>query len=326
MAEVQASQAGRAGQAEPPWRELPGSCWVRLPLAAHGASCVEAFDFDGTLVPFARDRARQTGLLSGPEAGWAARELRALVDAGVDVVIISNQSGTHTLPPALDGFLRMTGRAAQIACYVAGARNCWRKPHTKTWEHYCAWRAAPLGRARYTGDAEQGAFSEVDVMFAHNAGVDFRSAGAWRQAGRPDGPPPPAPELPLPLRMPPVGELPPLPPVPPAALWIMVGSPASGKSSLVERIRAAYEPSAVLVTGGDRCRYWRRLLGAQLREPRNAAVVVDGTNPTRAGRAALVAEGKKAGRRVVLCHADTPGRFVSTSTRTAATRPPTPRP
>lgn len=280
-----------------------GRCWVREGKQ-QGAPRVIGFDYDGTLVSYVRGR--KIDPQTDPHSAVMAAKLRKILEDGeAEIMIVSNRSD-GTMPVMIEKFITMLGPlGAGVRVYAACGRNSvWRKPHTKSWRNYLIWRN-PQWRAdadtdenMFVGDAagRKGDHSAADLFYAHNCGLKFETVEQF--LGDFLNPAPiPVHTIPLVLRMvlPPMQIDPPNPQLP--TLWVMVGSPASGKSTAAKRL------GCQLVGGDLQGKDWERQLDAALHL--RQAVAVDATNPSRANRAKLITKGRAAGYHTCIVHMQT---------------------
>lgn len=307
-----------------------GSLWVYTarPVAPEkrgawepdgGGRPLALFDFDSTLHPYRG---------KGPRAEMTLRLLKTLsADHGHRVVIFSNRSKASfgALAELRRYVERLEGMGGRCDVYAATARDRCRKPQLGAWEAFCRRRGvapseALLLKSFYCGDAAGRAtdFSAADRRFAHNAGLPFhvpeqllgRAACAKGEAAPfyPAPAPPLAAETaagrPAPWAC--EGELAAagseerraaasaaLAAAGAADVVVLVGSPASGKSSFARRLAAE---KGFRVAGNDAARAAGQsgaaFLAAALAS--GSRVVVDNTHATRAGRARTVAAARAA--------------------------------
>jgi bifunctional polynucleotide phosphatase/kinase len=271
---------------------------------------VAAFDFDATLAPFRGQ---------GPPSASTMR-LLTLISVTHNLVIFSNRSTrsetaatpvveyVEELDSLFDGKLR-------ILVYMSCSHNRGRKPMTGMWERFL--RDAGVDTVRpgsfYCGDAagRPGDFADSDYRFALNIkatsapGLDFITpevlfgSEVWNQT------------LPMPLR--------PAMPIDPAravrlaeleaaitsvtrCCVVMVGSPASGKSSIVKPLVAKLRVEHISndLQGARSMKCFQQALTA------GRGLIVDNTNPSREKRTTYARQAFLAGYKVVICHVSTP--------------------
>lgn len=277
---------------------------------------VVAFDFDGTLSPF---RGR------GAPAQKTRAVLRVL-SATWNVAIFSNQSGSRAAPFAkIEDFVRLLiEEGGSCDTFVATSSDRYRKPQTGAWEVFSALRfpageAAPGPASFFCGDAagREGDFSACDRWFAHNVGLRFRVPEQLFGALSLMDPPPPLrsalAEFEDALGRAARGENAWAETVEAVAgfdVVLMVGSPASGKSTFARRLVAAKGFRSVSQDCLGSAAACGRRLGTELAEA-GVRVVVDNTLPTRPHREryAAAARAARPGARVAAVWIRTPQIF-----------------
>jgi DNA 3'-phosphatase len=283
-------------------RTATARAWDRVRAAAFSPGTtvagrpVAAFDFDSTLRPY-----RGSGY---PEA--ITIPFLAHLSATCDLLIITNRAGDSetALAPVKDYVARLDRVTdGRVTVYAPTAHDRERKPHTGTWEHYVRTTHGGVAPAAafYCGDAggRPDDFSATDLMFAHNCGIPFvvpeavfGTVDAWAEGC----------VLP-PLTLPPAADEDAGLDVPAGlCVFVLVGSPASGKSRIATRLVDHY--GFTLVSGdaqGTRHKgvYDRALAARQ-------SIVVDNTNPTVAHRAYFTRRASAHAYQIVICHVTTP--------------------
>lgn len=248
-----------------------------------------AFDFDGTLSPYRG---------SGPPAVIGA----ALVDrlaAAFNVLIISNSTDLD----AFDDFIQLLLHPVTVISCQAYGR--YRKPHVGMWEIFLQ-RAHPDTPSVlfYCGDAagRPGDFADTDLKFAINIGVPFWTPemffnGAPQTDLRPSDPTELIPAAlkatatPAPVIAARIAAL------PRPVCVVMVGSPASGKTTLARDIVDALGDAHL----ASRDRGTRPDAALAARQ----SVVVDNTHGDLEARRRIY-EAARGYPSLVICHVTTP--------------------
>jgi DNA 3'-phosphatase len=332
---------GAAARAARTWGDINGYKVAFSRGDTDPALPTAAFDFDSTLHHF---RGR------GPDDGMTRSFLAGLSHA-FNIVIISNRSKTATMAPLRQYVERLdahpaAGRRATV--YASLDHDIYRKPHTGAWQHFLSLLAgagtdagagAPYAKfAVFCGDAAgrrkgdghlKNDHSADDYAFAHNNGLVFTTPERLFGSGDPWAAPEsygcklapgvvdeviaagenvaaPAPPLDRILELAPAGA---------RIIAIMVGSPASGKSTLALQLVA--EGGFALVCRDVHHTRFQSALAETLTKSSHH-VVVDNTHPDAASRAqsmdlvrAWHSGAERAGKKpppvmIVFCHATTP--------------------
>lgn len=277
----------------------PGSYDAGLPVAA--------FDFDSTLQPFRG---------SGPPMEITLT-LLARLSPSFNLVIVSNRSKdtAAALDPIRDYVADLDARTGgdngRVTVYAAHARDRDRKPHTGAWEHFVetACRGDAPRFAFYCGDAagRPGDHAASDLMFAINCGIQFVAPDAlFGGGGAPWADPWVAPPLPAAIKGGPRSMKDMLisairnrgAPL----IVIMVGSPASGKTSLAGALVARGFTHISRDMQGPS--HYNKFADAARR---GENIVVDNTNPTEGDRGVYACVKTRLTQYEILyCHVETP--------------------
>ena len=291
---------------------------------------VACFDLDSTLIQTASGKTFYAGRKDWKWtfAGVPAR-LRKLTDEGAAIVVVSNQLG---ISKGKTDRREVEGRFADVV-QAGGLRNIMaifipsetgRKPDPAAWQFVRSEvEKGTAGRCRvdergslFVGDAAgrpaawdgdkktKKDFSCADRKFAANAGLRFQTpeqyfVGDSREPRFSWGSVDPAQLLKATSALDPVSGVSPRPLVPEDGrleMVLMVGPPASGKSSLFARV---FEPRGYVHVSRDvlqtqpRCR--QAAAGALAK---GQSVVVDNTSPSRLAREEYIAVAQQYGARV----------------------------
>lgn len=283
---------------------------------------IAAFDFDGTLV-----KTKSGKRFATDENDWqwwhpcVPDTLQRLHSDGTRLVIFTNQGGIAykgKWDPAKEQAICARIEAActalgfPIDVFVAVTEDRWRKPSADMWREFMSTCASTIESALFVGDAAGRAakwapgkrkdHSCVDRKFAHNAGIAFQTpeefflvepAAPFEWGGI-------DPQTVLSTNMQP------LEPIPDASaaveMAVLVGAPASGKSTLARERFAdyAYVNRDTLKTQARCKKATREAL------QRGQSVVVDNTSPSVKARAEYVGIAQSCGVPVRCLHVCTP--------------------
>ena len=261
-----------------------------MSAAAASSSSLAAFDFDGTLVrplegrTFPKDRADWRWLRES-----VPTKLRELVAAGSRILIVTDQTKGWK-----EDMIRDVVAAVGVPIEVLVHRST-KKPDTSQIV------AGGWKPAFYVGDAggRAGDWSDCDRLFAERLGIPYYTPEEFFP---PDGP---RPRTPLPLGA-------------PKEVVVMVGFPASGKSTLarelVERSAGAYSR-----VDGDAFSTPAAMVREAARHA-DKSIVFDSTGGTVARRAAFLDWARATGRpaRIVWVTTDIDTAMTWNASRAAA--------
>lgn len=258
-----------------------GTVYIRLPKNptefAGQVKPVMGFDLDGTLIWSDRGQEHMRGVddwvfTSDLVPGF----LQQSVKNGWVPVIITNQKFQkgNALPmkmARIDAVIAAAGVDPFV--FMATGNDAYRKPGVGTWQLFQQYSGIlPRPESFYSGDAvgpndpnPMYRWADTDLKFAENAGLKFY---------RPEDllPAQPPPEL--------SGH---------QEFIVMVGQPGSGKTTFAQKLKDK-NPERITIISGDefKSNSGRMLKAAEEALKRGQTVIIDATNPTRAGRSAYL--------------------------------------
>ena len=260
---------------------------------------VAAFDMDSTLISTKSGKRFPT---NRKDWKWwhssVCDKLHELYDKGYQLVIFTNQAGISkarvdsiSIFGKIDDLVQALG--IPISAFVATATDVNRKPMTTMWDLFCFGRNVDLAGSFYCGDAagrnktnkNKRDFSVSDRKFAANCGLTFVTPEElflgqapsidWTWRSR-------SPEELLNIYSEPQ---PLIKTSTEQELIIMVGSPASGKTTIVRSL----EDQGYVVVNQDILKTKAKCLKAcRLALVKGKSVVIDRTNPTNKDRADFI--------------------------------------
>lgn len=268
------------------WKEIDSVVYFDAPVR-HTESCV-VFDLDGTLITSKFNSDKWEPLYDN------VYDVLIGIHATHDIYIISNQLApqikTDVVQKKVDEFLVQLGFA--IPVFLATARDNYRKPNIGIWKLIN--RVHDYTDSLFVGDANGADLkSTTDLKFAINARIRFQPPHAMFESTDLSADYTDVYALKISLtedqlkRMIVVEE----PPVVDADLIILVGPPASTKTSYCKMNGYESVSQDVLKTAA-------RCLKECEKKLKIGNVVVDNTNPTIAGRAKYIAIAKKLNKTV----------------------------
>lgn len=292
-----------------PFLVYQGPDWLNGASSSVGLAC---FDFDGTIIATASGRTFYT---NRKDWRWTfsgtPMRLKKLSENGTPIVIVSNQNGIdkgkvdrREVEGRFLDVINQAGITNILALFIPGEEG--RKPDPRAWSFIAeqvkqAGLEADLASSFFVGDAAgrpaawngdkktKKDFSCTDRKFAANAGLRFLTPEEFFLGASPAkfdwGSIDPAALLRATAQLDPLHDISPRPllPSPPRQeLILLVGPPASGKSSLYQRV---FQPAGYVHVSRD-------ILGTQPKCHRavvdafdaGKSVVVDNTSPSLAGR------------------------------------------
>jgi len=167
-------------------------------------------------------------------------KMKKLILEGYKIVIFTNQTGSKFNTKIFAKKVRKIAQDLEISMQVYGCTThgyC-RKPSVGMWrllERNNSGVLIDRSKSFYVGDAIPGAFSDSDYKFALNLGIDFFSPNDFFYNSKTEYN---IPVHPLTLKTPPVPEV---KPKETQELIIMVGPPASGKSTLSKEFETKHD-------------------------------------------------------------------------------------
>lgn len=259
---------------------------------------IVAFDLDHTIVAPCNGGTHPTSYDDFEFMQGVIKKFAEFNSAATEVIIFTNQGGFYKKKADLI-IKRLTAimRALPFPIRIFMAvENYWRKPSPAMFDYFMEnYVESHNDDIYFVGDAagRPGDFSATDRMFAMNCGMKFLTPELYF-LNRPT-------EMPLepfcfrPMQKE-VYEKPPV--IDPNTVIIIVGSPASGKSTACRK----YWPRHVRINQ-DRLGTRKKCLSLFKHfMKRGYPVVVDNTNPTLVGRADYIKFAKEAGRPVICCY------------------------
>ena len=269
--------------------------YYSTPTSSPGPIKVAAFDLDSTLI-----KTKSGKLFSGNDStDWEFNYpnvptiLRDLHHQGYHLVIFTNQRGISSETLQIEHFQAklqdfVSKLKVPVDVFIATSDDYYRKPCTGMWDKFIELRSTvttpvALGDSFYCGDAagrpaKSGSkkdFSSSDLFFAHNIGLEFRlpetvfhgqtqmvlappSAHSWPNLNT---------NITIPTTRP--------------ICIMMIGSPASGKSTLAKSLLtdAVLINQDVLKTKAKCLKMFKQAIA------NGQNIIIDNTNPTVDGRA-----------------------------------------
>jgi DNA 3'-phosphatase len=258
-----------------------GTVYIRLPKNytefAGQVKPVMGFDLDGTLIWSDRGQEHMRGA-----EDWVFTSdlvpvfLQQSVKNGWVPVIITNQKFQkgNALPmkmARIDAVIAAAGVDPFV--FMATGTDAYRKPGAGTWQLFQQYSGIlPRLESFYSGDAvgpndpnPMYRWADTDLKFAENA---------WLKFYRPEDllPAQPQPEL--------SGQ---------QEFIVMVGQPGSGKSTFAQKLKVMHPDKITIISGDEfKSNSGRMLKAAEEALKRGQTVIIDATNPTRAGRSAYL--------------------------------------
>jgi bifunctional polynucleotide phosphatase/kinase len=251
---------------------------------------VYGFDFDGTLVRTLSGKKFPSNATD--VAFWnptVPEKLRALTAQGIGIIIVTNQYGLRRdILKRLEWFLKHFD--FPIKFYAATEDDAYRKPSKLIWRHFARndnkTKQLDINKCKFVGDAAGRSqdFSCSDRKFALNVGIAFQTPEEFFNGQSPepftiDGFNPHS-YIDCPAVIP--------QPTKHQELVIIVGSPASGKSTLVKK----YFPTYVQINQDKLKTKKKCLTAAQQALSSGKSVIIDNTNPTSQTRAEYISIAK----------------------------------